>query len=95
MAPLCPAIPRGESAIPGQTPLSFARHFAHNHAMENQPGPPRNFKELVRWAGTKPQVYVVYLIGLILVWAVSFYAGTLNPKRTLTSPPPPVSAPQR
>jgi hypothetical protein len=63
--------------------------------MEKEPGPQPKFKELVRWASTPPQVYVVYLIGLILVWAGSFYAGTLNPKRTPTSSPPPVSAPQR
>jgi hypothetical protein len=51
---------------------------------------------LWRWATKPPQVYVVYLITLILVWGLSFLAGTLNPKRT-RSPmsPPPVSAPQR
>jgi len=47
----------------------------------------------VRWAKTPPQVYVVYLVALILVWLVSFYAGTLNPKRS-QSPAPPVSAPR-
>ena len=36
---------------------------------------------------------VVYLVALILVWLVSFYAGTLNPKRS-QSPAPPVSAPR-
>jgi hypothetical protein len=51
---------------------------------------------LWRWATTPPQVYVVYVLALILVWGVSFLAGTLNPKRT-GSPisPPPVSTPQR
>jgi len=51
---------------------------------------------LWRWATTPPQAYVVYVLALILVWGVSFLAGTLNPKRT-GSPmsPPPVSTPQR
>ncbi|MBV8925249.1 MAG: hypothetical protein JOZ74_07740 [Bradyrhizobium sp.] len=51
---------------------------------------------LWRWATKPPQVYVVYLITLILVWALSFLAGTMNPRRT-GSPisPPPVSVPQR
>jgi hypothetical protein len=76
--------------------LPFARHFAQKQKMDNEPGArPKNVKELVRWASAPPQVYVVYLIGLILVWVVSFYAGTLNPKRTLSPAAPPVSAPQR
>jgi len=63
--------------------------------MENAPGPPSNFKDLVQWATKPPQIYVVYLIGLILVWGVSFYAGTLNPRKTQSQPPPQVSVPQR
>jgi hypothetical protein len=53
-----------------------------------------SFQKLVRWARTPPQVYVVYLVGLILVWLVSFYAGTLNPKRGQGPAPPPVTAPR-
>jgi hypothetical protein len=56
------------------------------------PGGP---KKLWRWLSTPPQVYVVYLVGLILVWMVSFYAGTLNPRKTVTPMSPPVSAPVR
>jgi hypothetical protein len=63
--------------------------------MENDPGSQTKFKDLVRWASTPPQVYVVYLIGLILVWGISFYAGTLNPRRTQGVAPPQVSVPQR
>ncbi|WP_407154516.1 hypothetical protein [Bradyrhizobium sp. STM 3557] len=48
----------------------------------------RSFKELVRWATTPPQAYLVYLIALILVWGISFYAGTLSPKK---APPAPSS----
>ena len=51
-------------------------------------------KKLLRWATTPPQSYAVYLIALILVWLVSFYAGTMRPKRADSVGPPPVSAPQ-
>jgi len=30
---------------------------------------------------TPPQAYVLYVIALLLVYVVSYYAGTLNPKR--------------
>ena len=63
--------------------------------MEKEPDPQSSFKALVQWATTPPQAYVVYLIGLILVWGISFLAGTLNPKRTPSAAPPPISAPQR
>jgi len=53
-----------------------------------------SLQKLMRWAKTPPQVYVVYLVALILVWLVSFYAGTLNPKRSQNPVPPPVSAPR-
>ncbi len=64
--------------------------------MSNDTGSPGTIRRLVRWASTPPQVYVVYLVGLILVWLVSFYAGTMNPRKAPTplSPAPPVSAPR-
>ncbi len=54
-----------------------------------------SFKRLFRWATTPPQSYAVYVVVLILVWLVSFYAGTLRPKRADSLGPPPVSTPQR
>jgi hypothetical protein len=65
---------------------------AHN----SDENPDRGIRGLWRWATTPPQAYVVYVLALILVWGVSFLAGTLNPKRT-GSPmsPPPLSAPPR
>jgi hypothetical protein len=56
----------------------------------------RSIRGLWRWATKPPRVYVLYLIALILVWGLSFLAGTLNPRKT-GSPlsPPPVSAPQK
>ncbi len=63
--------------------------------MDDDTGSPGGFNRLVRWAIKPPQVYVVDLITLRLVWRVSFYAGTMNPKaqRNL-GPPPPVAAPR-
>jgi hypothetical protein len=62
--------------------------------MDNQT-PDNSVRRLLRWATTPPQAYVVYLIALILVWVVSFYAGTLKPKKAEGIGPPPVTAPQR
>jgi hypothetical protein len=53
------------------------------------------FKGFVKWALTPPQAYVVYVIGLLLVYGVSYFAGTLNPKKAPPSAPPAVTAPQR
>jgi hypothetical protein len=47
-----------------------------------------------RWATTPPQAYAVYVLALILVWSISFLAGTLNPKRVPARSQPPVSTPQ-
>ncbi|WP_338132184.1 hypothetical protein [Bradyrhizobium elkanii] len=44
----------------------------------------------MQWATTPPQSYGVYLVGLILVFVLSFYAGTLKPKH---SPAPSVTTP--
>ncbi|HWZ40486.1 MAG TPA: hypothetical protein VNY08_19510 [Bradyrhizobium sp.] len=63
--------------------------------MNDETKPDTGIRGLWRWATKRPQVYVVYLITLILVWGISFLAGTLNPKRTGGQSPPPVSAPQR
>ena len=68
----------------------FVARFAQGFRMDNETG----LQKLIRWAKTPPQVYVVYLVGLILVWMVSFYAGTLNPRKGQTPAPPPVSAPR-
>ncbi len=55
----------------------------------------RGIGGLWQWATTRPQVYVLYVVALILIWAISFYAGTLNPRKSGGQIPPPVSAPQR
>ncbi|MCA1395098.1 hypothetical protein [Bradyrhizobium sp. BRP56] len=58
--------------------------------MDNDAGPPNPIRRLMQWAITPPQSYGVYLVGLILVFVLSFYAGTLKPKH---SPAPPATAP--
>jgi len=42
---------------------------------------------LARWATTPPQSYAVYLVCLFLVAGVSFYVGTLKPKKVVGVPP--------
>jgi hypothetical protein len=63
--------------------------------MANGTDPKDNSKSFWRWATTPPQAYLMYVIALILVWGLSFYAGTLRPKKADGLGPPPVSAPQR
>ncbi|KRP86019.1 MULTISPECIES: hypothetical protein [Bradyrhizobium] len=58
--------------------------------MDNDAGPPNPIRRLMQWAITPPQSYGVYLVGLILVFVLSFYAGTLKPTH---SPAPPAAAP--
>ena len=53
------------------------------------------FSGLVKWAMTPPQAYVVYVIGLLLVYGVSYLAGTMNPKKAPPAQPPAVTVPQR
>ena len=62
--------------------------------MSDDAGPPRTFKGLLRWATTPPQAWGVYLLAVLLVWLISFYACTLKPKKTPDASPPAVTAPQ-
>ncbi|MBI5262234.1 MAG: hypothetical protein HY852_10520 [Bradyrhizobium sp.] len=60
-------------------------------AEETNPG---SLRRLVRWATTPPQAYGVYLVILVLVYLLSFYAGTLKPQKATDIGPPPVTAPR-
>ncbi|MBR0783696.1 hypothetical protein [Bradyrhizobium iriomotense] len=62
--------------------------------MTEDNSPPRTFKGLLRWATTPPQACGVYLLALLLVWLVSFYAGSLKPKKTPETNPPAATAPK-
>ncbi|MGV7215729.1 hypothetical protein [Bradyrhizobium sp. UFLA05-112] len=52
------------------------------------------FKRLTRWATTPPQAYGVYLAAVVLVFLLSFYAGSLKPKKAPEGGPPPVTLPK-
>jgi hypothetical protein len=62
--------------------------------MENQTGTAAAIRRFARWAITPPQSYAVYLVCLFLVAGLSFYAGTLKPKKAVGMGPPPVSVPR-
>ncbi|WP_448043915.1 hypothetical protein [Bradyrhizobium liaoningense] len=55
--------------------------------MSDDAGPPRTFTGLLRWATTPPQAWGVYFLAVLLVWLLSFYAGTLKPKKTPDASP--------
>ena len=61
--------------------------------MTNQTGP-AGLKGLLRWVITPPQSYAVYLIGLFLMFGLSYFVGTMKPKNAVGMGPPPVSAPR-
>ena len=67
--------------------------------MDNQTGPSEQSRQQTRsfwsWATTPPQSYAVYLVCLILVFVLSFYAGTMKPKKAEGFGPPPSLAPPR
>jgi hypothetical protein len=62
--------------------------------MENETGPTAAIRGFVRWSITPPQSYAVYLVCLFLVAGLSFYVGTLKPKKAVGVGPPPISAPR-
>jgi hypothetical protein len=35
-----------------------------------------------RWATTPPQAYAIYAILVVLIFGLSYFVGTLKPKRT-------------
>jgi hypothetical protein len=62
--------------------------------MENETGTAAALRSFARWAITPPQSYAVYLVCLFLVAGLSFYAGSLKPKKAVGLGPPPMSAPR-
>jgi hypothetical protein len=59
--------------------------------MEKQTGPAAAIRGLVRWATTPPQAIAVYLVCFLVVAGLSFYVGTLKPKKAIGIGPPPMS----
>jgi hypothetical protein len=74
--------------------LPIPTAFKQKPAMENDAGPATGFRGFVRWATTPPQAIAVYLVCFFLVAGLSFYLGTLKPKKASGFGPPPVSAPR-
>jgi hypothetical protein len=72
----------------------MATGFKQNPGMEDQTGPAAHIRSFARWAATPPQSYAVYLVCLFLVAGLSFYVGTLKPKKPVGLGPPPMSAPR-
>jgi hypothetical protein len=62
--------------------------------MENEPGIAAAIRNFVRWSITPPQSYAVYLVCLFLVAGLSFYAGSLKPRKAIGVEAPPMSAPR-
>jgi hypothetical protein len=62
--------------------------------MENETRPATPIRNLVQWAIRPPQSYMVYLVSLFLVAGLSFYVGSLRPKKPMGLGPPPISAPR-
>jgi hypothetical protein len=60
--------------------------------MENETGMAATIRGFVRWSITPPQSYAMYLVCLFLVAGLSFYAGSLKPKKATDIGSPPMSA---
>lgn len=62
--------------------------------MEIETGPGAAIRSFARWVTTPPQAYAAYFVALVLVAVLSFYVGTLKPKRPTGVGPPPVAMPR-
>jgi hypothetical protein len=65
-----------------------------NRRMENNSDPQAAIRGFWRWAIKPPQSYAIYLVCLFLVAGLSFYVGTLRPKKPVGLGPPPITAPR-
>jgi hypothetical protein len=74
--------------------LFFAARFAQKQVMTDDAERSGTFKRLARWAVTPPQAYGVYLTAVVLVFLLSFYAGTMKPRKVPEGGPPTVAAPR-
>jgi hypothetical protein len=74
--------------------LPVARHFKQNHAMKTKTGPGAAIRSFARWVTAPPQAYAAYFIALVLVAGLSFYVGTLKPKKSIGMGPSPVAVPR-
>ena len=70
--------------------LPIGGSIAQNGIMDNE----RNPQSWWKWATTPPQSYALYFGALVLVFVLSFYAGTLKPKGSTGAGPPAPTAPR-
>jgi len=75
-------------------PLPIRLGIEQNRGMENNSDPVAPIRGFLRWAITPPQSYALYLVCLFLVAGLSFYVGTLRPKKPIGLGPPPISVPR-
>jgi hypothetical protein len=61
---------------------------------DKQAGLANAITDLWRWSTTPPQSYLVYVLSLVLVLGLSYYAGTLNPKKRIGVAPQATSLPR-
>jgi hypothetical protein len=62
--------------------------------MDKDTGIAAAIRGFVRWSMTPPQSYAVYLVCLFAVAGLSFYAGTLKPKKPIGTAPQATSLPR-
>jgi hypothetical protein len=74
--------------------LPISRAIEQNGRMENNSDPQAAIRGFWRWAIKPPQSYAIYLVCLFLVAGLSFYVGTLRPKKPVGLGPPPITAPR-
>ncbi len=75
-------------------PLPIPPAIEQNRRMENNSDLQSKIRGFWRWAITPPQSYAIYLVCLFLVAGLSFYVGTLRPKKPVGLGPPPITAPR-
>jgi hypothetical protein len=61
---------------------------------EKETGLAAAIKSFVQWSITPPQSYGMYVVCLFLITGLSYYAGTLNPKKTLHAAPQSTALPR-
>jgi hypothetical protein len=59
--------------------------------MEDETGSVAAIRRFARWTITPPRAYAAYFIALVLVAGLSFYVGTLRPKKPAAIVPAPVA----